>query len=68
MSSPEGITTRTHQDEDIQTVVEWTLQEHWHVSYNIVKANYLMDPNGFFAACNPDGEIVGGFVFLKERS
>ena len=61
-SASTDVVIRQLKEEDIPAVVEWTTKEHWHVSNNIVKANYLADPNGFFAACDQDGQIIGLYV------
>ena len=59
VSAKGHVTVRQLKEDDINDVVNWTTKEHWHVSYNIVKANYLADPNGFFAACDQDGRLIG---------
>lgn len=56
------IIIRQFRDEDIPAVVDWTMKEHWHVSNNIVRANYLLDPDGFFAACDSDGQVIGSWT------
>ena len=55
------ITVRQMQEDDIPELVRWTMQEHWHVSHNIIRANYLIDPGGWFAACNRNDQLIGKY-------
>ncbi len=56
------ISVRQLQEADIPELVDWTMQEHWHVSHNIMLANYLIDPDGWFAACNRNGQLIGNYI------
>ena len=67
VSGSEDIVIRQLKEEDIPAVVDWTTMEHWHVSDNIVKANYLADPNGFFAAHNHDGQLIGVYILNTKQ-